>query len=270
MNRRKSDILKPLNFNSTLGEIIRILYSIALDHCILRSIDREKILGLTKDQLVALLERGYSESIVDDLFALAEKKAFKPLNSEELAIELADIDVLAISEECGKIMKSSEANAIIEPDYPSWWGAPLPLALLFKGGIIINETANNLPISKSLLHIKTASLPLKQKEFYVTLKENKKSHSVLFKQLEKRVYLIEDVTQDVETAGDIVWWASVGKAYASKIENDGKIMARDGEETEQFEIEEEIQCDWDGKNIGKLRIGRRIEQPKAPKRSKKK
>ena len=272
MDNRKSDVLNALSFSSTLGEIIRILYSIALDYCILRSIEREKIIGLSKDQLVALLERGYSENKVDDLFDLAENKAFKPLNSEVLSVELADVEVLAISEENGKIMKFSEANANIELEYPSWWEVPLPLAILQRDKIFINMTANNLSISKPLLLIKISSLPLKQKEFFVTLKdkENKKTHSVLFKQLDKKVYLIEDVTQDVETADDIVWWASVGKAFASRIESEGKTMKRDGEGTDQFEIEEEISCDWDGKNIGKLCIGRKIETLKAPKRKRKK
>jgi len=269
MEKRKHNILKALNFNSTLGEIIRILYSIALNYCILRSMDRDKIIGLSKDQLVALLERGYSENKVEDIFDLAESKAFKPLDPEELAVELAQANVLAINEECGKIMKFSEANASIEPEFPSWWEIPLPLAILLKGKITINETANDLPISKPLLRIKTASLPLNQKEFFVTLKENKKSHSVLFKRLNNRVFLIDDVTQDVETAGDIVWWASVGKAFASKIESEGKIMMRDEEEIDQFELEEEILCDWDGKNVGKLSIGRKTEPPKVSKRKRK-
>ena len=269
MNKHKSDILDSLSFNSTLGEVIRILYSIALNYCILRSVDKEKVIMLSKDQLVALLERGYSENKVYDLFDLAENKAFKPLDSEELAVELAEENVLAVSEEYGKIMKFTEANENIEPEYPSWWEIPLPLVILLKGKIIINKTANNLSISKSLMHIKTSSLPLKQKEFFVTLKEkdNKKSHSVLFKQLGNRVYLIDDVTQDVETADDIVWWASVGKAFASKIESEGKIMIRDGEETDQFELEEEISCVWDGRNIGKLRIGYKAERPKTSKRN---
>jgi len=269
MNKR-NDVLDSLSFNSTLGEIIRILYSIALDYCVLRSVDREKIIGLSKDQLVALLERGYSENKVEDLFDLAEKKVFKPLTSEEPSGESAQLNVLAISEERGKIMKFSEANANVEPEYPSWWEVPLPLAILLKGKILINETADKLSISKSLLHINTGSLPLEQKEFFVTLKENKKSYSVLFKQLDKRVYLIEDVTQDVETAGDIVWWASVGKAFASKIESEGKIMFKEGEETDRFELDEEISCDWDGRNIGKLCIGYKAVAPKVSKKGRKK
>jgi len=268
--RRKSDILNTLCFNSTLGEIIRILYFIALDYCVLRSVDREQIIGITKDQLIALLERGYSEKKVDDVFILAEEKAFKPLNSEELAAELAQVDVLVISEESGEIMKFSEAYANIGPEYPSWWKIPLPLAIILKKKIVINDAASNLLISKSLQNIKTESLPLEQKEFFVTLKENKKSHSVLFKHLERRVYLIEDVTQDIETAGDIVWWASVGKAFATKVENEGKALAKEGEEGSNFETEERISCDWDGKNIGKLCIGRKIVKPKASKKGKEK
>jgi hypothetical protein len=267
--RRKSDILNTLNFSSTLGEIIRILYFIALDYCILRSVDREKIIGISKDQLIALLERGYSEKKVDDVFALAEEKAFKPLKLEELRDELDKADVLVISEEYGEIMKFSEANVNIGPEYPSWWKIPIPLAILLKKKIVINEAANSLLISKSLLDIKTETLPLEQKEFFVTIKENEKSHSVLFKHLDKRVYLVEDVTQDVETASDILWWASVGKAFASKVESEGKIMVKE-EEEDQIEVEERITCDWDGKNIGKLCIGSRIEKPKAPKKARKK
>ncbi|MCL1940813.1 MAG: hypothetical protein FWG09_02640 [Synergistaceae bacterium] len=271
MNNRKSDVLNTLSFNSTLGETIRILYIVALDHCVLRSLDREKIIGLSKDQLVALLERGYSESKVEELFELAEKRAFKPLDPERSAAELAEVSVLTISEDYGEIMKFAEAVSAPEPKYPSWWEIPLPLAILLKGKIIINDAANNLSISKSLLHIKTNSLPSKQKEFFVTLKDNKKSHSVLFKQLGRRIYLIDDVTQDVETAGDIVWWASVGKAYASKIESEGKTMRRDDEDIGPFDSEEEISCEWDGKNIGKLCIGRKIDvSGKVPKKNRKK
>jgi hypothetical protein len=263
--RRKSDILNTLSFNSTLGEIIRILYFIALDYCILRSVEREQVIGISKDQLIALLERGYSDRKVDDVFILAEEKAFKPLSSEELVIELAQADVLVISEESGEVMKFVEANSNIGPEYPSWWKIPLPLAIILKKKMVINETASNLLISKSLQDIKTESLPLEQKEFFVTLKENKKSHSVLFKHLERRVYLIEDVTQDIETAGDIVWWASVGKAFALKVESEGKLLIKEGEEGSHFETYERISCDWDGKNIGKLCIGRKIEKPKAEK-----
>ena len=267
--RRKSDILNTLSFSSTLGEIIRILYFIALDHCVLRSIDREKVIGISKDQLIALLERGYSESKVDDVYTLAEEKAFKPLKLEELSVELAGVDVLVISEEYGEIMKFSEASVNIGPEYPSWWKIPLPLAILRKKKIVINDAANSLPISKPLLGTKIDSLPLEQNEFFVSLKENKKTHSVLFKHLDKRVYLIEDVTQDVETASDILWWASVGKAFASKIENEGRVMVKEGEEEDGFETEETLTCDWDGKNIGKLSIGYKIEKPKPAKRSRK-
>jgi len=268
--RRKSDILNTLSFNSTLGEIIRILYFVALDYCVLRSVDREQIIGISKDQLITLLERGYSDRKVDDVFVLAEEKAFKPLNSEELAVEFAQIDVLVISEEFGEVMKFAEANANIGPEYPSWWKIPLPLAIILKKKLVLNDTANNLLISRSLQDIKTESLPLEQKEFFTTLKENKKTHSILFKHLERRVYLIEDVTQDIETAGDMVWWASVGKAFASKVESEGKILVREGEEGNNFEIEENISCDWDGKNIGKLYIGRKIEKPKNSKKDRKK
>ena len=270
--RRKSDILNTLSFNSTLGEIIRLLYFIALDYCILRSIDREKIIGISKDQLIALLERGYSEKKVDDIFVLAEEKAFKPLNLEEMATELAQIDVLVVSEEFGEVMKFTEANVNIGPEYPVWWNVPLPLAILRRKKILLNEAATCLSISKSLPAVKLESIPLEQNEFFVTLEENKKTHSVLFRLLDKRVYYIEDVTQDVETASDILWWASVGKAFSSKIENEGKVMIKEGEEEEegQFEIEERLTCDWDGKNIGMLCIGHRIEKPKVSRRTKKK
>jgi hypothetical protein len=268
--RRKSDILNTLNFHSTLGEIIRVLYFIALDYCILRSVDREKIIGISKDQLIALLERGYSESKVENVFTLADEKAFKPLNIKELGVELAMVDVLVISEEYGEIIKFSDANLNIGPEYPSWWKIPIPLAILLKKKIVINEAANSLLLSSSLLNLKMETLPLEQKEFFVTVYENEKSHSVLFKHLDKRVYLVEDVTQDVETASDILWWASVGKAFASKVESEGKIMFKDGEEGDHFEIEERITCDWDGKNIGKLCIGRKTEKPKVTKKARKK
>jgi len=268
--RRKSDILNTLSFNSTLGEIIRILYFIALDYCVLRSVDREKIICISKDQLIALLERGYSEKKVEEVFSLAEEKAFKSLNIEELGVELAKCEVLVISEESGEIMRFSEANVNIGPEYPSWWKIPLPLAILLKKKIVINEAANSMLISTPLLGIKLEALPLEQKEFYATIEENEKPHSVLFKHLDKRVYLIEDVTQDVETAGDIIWWASVGKAFASKMKSEGKIFAKEGEEGDFFETEEIISCDWDGKNIGKLCIGRKIEKPKVSKRTRKK
>lgn len=270
--RRKSDILNTLSFNSTLGEIIRVLYFIALDHCILRSFDREKIIGISKDQLIALLERGYSESKVDDVYSLAEEKAFKPLKLEDLAVELAQVDVLVISEEFGEVMKFAEANVNIGPEYPSWWKVPLPIAILRKKKIVINEAANSLSISKPLMGIKIDTLPIEQNEFFVTLKENKKTHSVLFKLLDKRVYLIDDVTQDVETASDILWWASVGKAFASKIESEGRVLLKEGEEGEEFEVEveEKITCEWDGKSIGTLCIGRKAEKPKTTKRTRKK
>ncbi|MCL2146379.1 MAG: hypothetical protein FWH52_01105, partial [Synergistaceae bacterium] len=69
---------------------------------------------------------------------------------------------------------------------------------------------------------------------------------------------------------DIVWWASVGKAFASKVESEGKVLVKEGEEGGHFEADEKITCDWDGKNIGKLCIGRRIEKPKITKRTRKK
>jgi hypothetical protein len=268
--RRKSDILNTLGFNSTLGEIIRILYFIALDYCIIRSVDREKNICISKDQLITLLERGYSEKRVEEVFTLAEEKAFKPLNIEELGAEVVKGEVLVIREESGEILRFSEANVNVGPEYPSWWKIPLPLVILLKKKTVINEAANNLIISTPLLSINPENLPLEQKEFYTTITENEKTHSVLFKHLDRRVFLIEDVTQDIETASDIIWWASVGKAFASKIESEGKILVKEGEEGDNFESEEKIACAWDGKNIGKLCIGRKIEKTKVPRRTKKK
>lgn len=255
MKRRSIDESEKLSFNLTLGETIRLLYHVALDHCVLRSLEKQKIICASKEQLVSLLERGHSERKLRDLFELAEKKDLIPSSFESFAGE-EKTNVLVITEDGGNVDTAANAFSNIEHEFPEWWSAPLPFVFLTSEKIILNEWAANTPIAKSLLKIERKSLPSDKEHFFVTLGGKGKSRTTMFRHLAQKIYLIEDVTQDMETAGDIVWWASVGKALAAKFEQDGKALWREGEKASE-PAEESLVCEWDGESVGVLCIAKK-------------
>lgn len=256
--------IEKAGFDLTLERAIRLLYHVALNHCVLRSLEQQKIICVSKDQLVSLLERGHSGKKLKELFSLADKKEFKPSNMASF-FDAGNDRVLAVTEDGASVISVAKAFAHIEHEFPEWWSVPLPLVFLTKDKVTLNGQAENLHISKLLQRIDRKAIPLDQDEFFVTLEEKNKSHSVMFKHLGRKIYLIEDVTRDVETAGDIVWWASVGKALTMKLECEGKFLWRDGEPDSGL-AEESFACEWDGKNVGVLCVGKKKTKPKARKK----
>lgn len=254
MTRRDDGLLEKLDFNLRLGDVIRVLYHVALDHCVLRSFELEKLVCVSKDQLVSLLERGYAEKKISELLKSPSLTALNDVEKNE---------VLVITEDGGSVMSVAMAFSHIEHQFPEWWSVPLPLAFVTKNKIMLNGAADKMSVAKQLALVDCASLPIEQTEFFVTLQEKKKSHSVMFKLLARKIYLIEDVTQDIETANDMVWCAAVGNALTLRLECDGKILWRDGDDIEKgANVEETLVCEWDGKSVGALCIGNKKTKKK--------
>lgn len=250
MDSQRYEALASLNFESTLGDVIRALYHVALDYCVLRSSD--EIIGVSKDCLIALHERGYSERRIKDIMSLIGGGICKHETAESFKGN-EDLDALIISDSGCDILTTKEAFAPDVSGCPDWWSVPLPLGYLSPDKVILNNTASAMSFASQLSRVRVDSIKKEEPEFFVSLKDRKKTYAVLFRRLADDVYLIEDVTQDVAAAGDIAWWASIGKVFAKRLEDDGKHYWRSDSEFVQG-AEMVYPCEWDGKSVGFLCI----------------
>jgi hypothetical protein len=263
MQPNTDNILSTLSLASSRGDVLRALFFLSLEHCVLRSIERESMIAFSKDQLVALLDRGVTEDRIENIFDLVEKRLFRPLTFSSPE-SLGHTKFLVLTEEGSSTESADKAFAPMETNFPEWWSVPLPLAQLGKKKLVLNHFALKNPLARSILSIPAASLPNEKVEFIVNLQVKGTEHSIMFRSLGSRVYLLDDVTRDMATAGDIAWWASVGKAVSLYLAGKERQYWRSesGDNSDLALAEESLPCMWEGKLLGYFCIGKAPEHEK--------
>ena len=253
---------KPLTSNSTLTVLLRTLYRLVLDYCAVTTEDGRSTLLFTKDQLVALIERNSSEATVGDIPKLVQQGIFRPLSPEEAA-DAEHFQALVVEEESSSVLPVKEALMPRGPDYPEWWKAPVPFALLDRGRLYVNPTAV-LMFGAELKRLSSCEFPDKS-EFLVELENTGTFRSLMFRRLEPNLFVLEDVTEDISSAEEITWWAAVGKAWAAALDSEGRPYRRSEKVPEADTDGMVLSCEWNGQIMGYFCIGEREkEEPKAP------
>lgn len=248
MNPASEDLLLTLSPSSTLLVLLRALYRLLLDYGVLWPDGSEEPFVFRKEQLVVLIERGESESLVRDLPRLAEGGLIRPV-SPEACEEEEGVRALLLERRGARILPLVEAAAPWEPEFPEWWEAPLPFALCARGQMRINRTAA-LMFGSDLERLNVADLPEKD-EFIVDLEGRTPSCFLAFRRLEPDIFILEDCTDDLVEAQSISWWAGLGRAWIASIEGEGRTWRREEAPPEDFSGEA-WPCEWEGRFQGWL------------------
>jgi hypothetical protein len=276
MMMSQNQALKTLTTRSSLTVLLRTLYRMGLDYCVLPpGEDFRDIIVFTKDQLVSLIERGSSEASLSDISTIANisniakrvaQGLFKPMaifKSDASSSDLAStgglgdpeqLQVLVIDDKGAAVSSLKEALTPKGPNLPEWWEAPIPFVLCGDGVFHINRTAM-LMFGPDLKRLASGGLPDKN-EFLVTLEGGSNPCTVTFRRLEEDIFMLDDCTGDVAAAADIAWWAAVGKAWAAALDREKIAYRRCAEEEAEVlraENEHTVHpCEWEGELLGYL------------------
>ena len=269
--------LKSLTTKSSLAVLLRTLYRMGLDYCVLPPADGfADIIVFTKDQLVSLIERNSSETSIFDISRRVAQGLFKPVaifKSDASSINFVSkggfadpekLQVLVVDEEGAKAASLKEALIPRTPNFPEWWEAPMPFAMFERGKAYINRTAM-LMFGPDLKRIATDDIPDKN-EFLVTLEGKESPCAVSFRRLEGEIFMLDDCTSDAAAAADITWWAAVGKAWAATLDEEKRGHRRcDEMEAEGLRADHEVlACEWEGELLGYFCVEKTARKTRRP------
>jgi hypothetical protein len=257
--------LKALTVWSSLMLLLRTLYRMRLDYCVLPPMgDFANVIVFTKDQLISLIERGNSDASIAEIPKRVAQGLFKPVAifrsdssfndfvSKEGFAEPERLQALVVEEEGAKISSLKEALAPRVPEFPAWWEAPMPFAMCGYGKLHVNRTAM-LMFGPDLKRMSVHDIPDKN-EFLVTLEGGSSRCSVTFRRLEGDIFALEDSTSDIEAAEEVTWWAAIGKAWVATLDREKRPYRRcDKEEAESIRAADGslvLSCDWEGELLG--------------------
>lgn len=248
MNGPLNHELQTLTLRSSVLVLLRTLYRMVLDYCVLRpSGDSGRLVVFTKDQLISLIERSSPDIAVGDIPDLAMRGLFKPVSISDNE----RVKVLVVGESGADVMPAAEALVPVVPSFPVWWEAPVPLALNREGKLYFNPTALAM-FSHDLKKMAVRDLPDKD-EFMVALEGDAGSPGVFaFRRLEKNVFMLEDCTDDIVAAEEISWWAAVGRTWAAKLDREKRKYCRcDEAESDTLSAAYDVlPCEWEGELRG--------------------
>lgn len=253
---------------SPLPVLLRSLYLHGVEYCALAGADRCDV--YTKDQIVSLLERGDTDRTVCEAIAQLEPGAFAcgrhegALDSATrvLLVTSTGSEVVAASSipetKRPKSRKTLAKKAV--PASPPWWDAPIPLAMCAEKGILLNSAGRRLLAGLSLPPVQGGEAW--SDEFILEAAGHggtgaSSDRQFLFERLEGTVYLVQDVTEDLRSAGEMAWLASVGQAFISHFKCRGRPVrqVRSAERPADCDPEDCVACIWEGELLGYVCLG---------------
>ncbi len=252
----KKDMLSLL---STVQEILRALYFYGADYILVQSGKRERLLH--KEQLVALLEQGREKATLEDVFTLNlnesiyAKMQMEDIPSMSLLLQFIQTGAGADGELSLSTFEEHRERKVIENTVimPDWWGIPLPLVHIDDDRVFLNAVATEaipggaVSMARQIDRMRTDRI--------VIIKEKKKERTFSLTPLAENTYLVEDISGDFEMAEDLVWWAAIGRAFMSRMQENGLIVKRLSPfEDAPENVAEIIPCHWENELVGRLAI----------------
>jgi len=243
---------------SPLPVLLRSLYLHGVEYCALAGADRCDV--YTKDQIVSLLERGDTDRTVCEAIAQLEPGAFAcgrhegALDSATrvLLVTSTGSEVVAASlipeTKRPKSRKTLAKKAV--PASPPWWDAPIPLAMCAEKGILLNSAGRRLLAGLSLPPVQGGEAW--SDEFILEAAGHGGTGAA-----SETVYLVQDVTEDLRSAGEMAWLASVGQAFISHFKCRGRPVrqVRSAERPADCDPEDCVACIWEGELLGYVCLG---------------
>ncbi len=244
MNTQKADhLLESLTLRSPVSLLLRVLCAFSCDVVWL---DRDAgAFSMEREQIFALLERRGGDMAIQDVPSLV------PSGQNDTVRNMGEgTSVLCISSE--ETCVTTLAKVRFRQDegvYPLWWEIPLPLVRYDGKNVMCNKEARKRFGPRPF--IPPAEEGEIRGEYFARSATN---DSVIFvlRLLEAEYYTMEDVTEDMKRADDILWWASVGKALTLRMAENGSNVERVPENGDVSTGD--IPCMWEGKVVGYLKI----------------
>ena len=241
--------LSSLTPESTLLFFLRTLFGAAAEYAVYMP-DSGDIIVLTKGQLVSLVERGCGDAMIKTLPQLSARKIIRPV--EVSAIDYNDQTRALYVETAGAFIGTLRTAVYPdEPQFPSWWDAPVPFAITSRGVLRLNNTAVKM-FGSGLEKMNVSELP-ERDEFIVRLEALNGARFMAFRKLKPGIFTIDDCTDDLNDAQDITWWAAVGQAWVKEIEAKGGKWQRLSSVPEGRKKGYRA-CEWQGELQGYLAI----------------
>ena len=245
----KDNSLKSLTPESTLLYFLRTLFGSDAEYAVYIP-DSGDVIILSKGQLVFLVERGCADAMIKTLPQLSARNIVRPINPEEIEYPY-EMRALYVENTGAFIGTLETALYPDEPQYPSWWDAPVPFAISSRGVLRLNDTAVSM-FGSGLEKMNAADLP-ERDEFIVRLEGLNGARLMAFRKLKPGIFTVEDCTEDLTDAQDITWWAAVGQAWVKEIEAKGGKWQRLSSPPEGRRKGYRA-CEWQGQLQGYLDI----------------
>ena len=253
MNTPNAD-LTSLTPDSTLLFFLRTLFGTAAEFAVYIP-DSGDAIVINKGQLVSMVERNCADAMIKRLPQLAERNIFRPLNVEKIDSP-EDATALYVKNTGSFIASLELALNPDTPQFPVWWGAPVPFAMSSRGSLKLNDRAVRM-FGTGLEQLNASELPDRD-EFIVRLDGLNGTRFIAFRNLRPGIFAIDDCTEDLTDAQDITWWAAVGQTWIKEIEARGGTWQRLANPPESKNSKNFRACEWNGEVQGYLNV----EMPK--------
>nr|HPJ25483.1 hypothetical protein [Synergistaceae bacterium] len=160
----------------------------------------------------------------------------------------------------GRILRVIDMAPEKELFLPSWWEAPFPLVAFHKDEFYVNEKTRELFRTEIDILQKSFTTSLREEEnsIFSCISSTGEERRFFVKKVQEHIFALEDVSNEVHMAQDIVWWAAVGNALSTYLQAKG-VEIRPFQEGEALPKEnagtaELIPCRWEDELLGYIQL----------------
>lgn len=244
-----------LSLRSPLEEVLRFLFASSISHILLYN-EKDRFF-ISKEELITFMEGGNGFSKIGDLLNSPGKNR----GASQLLEKLPPFQkILFLAEEGGRILRVIDVTQEKELFFPPWWTAPFPLFSFQGEKIYRNEKAREIcdvPDEDLQKHLSNLSCG-KEDYIFSCVTSSGEERRFFAKEIAERIFVLEDVSNEMHMAQDIVWWAAVGNALTTYLQAKGVDIRfsyeREGLPEGQIETDETIPCRWDGDLLGYIKL----------------
>ena len=242
------NLVPDLSESSSIQDLLRTLFRLNLD--VVRARSDGKVRLFHKEQLFALVERGLGGRT---LASLPSVPGMTQAALDHLAPQTIILDLLG-RQVSTRPLNEGEDRPFVDP----WFDVPLPIVCIQEDSLVFNEEALSrwgelkLPLDSLQQMALGEEKPLQSEE----------GRHFMVRHLGRGRYFLDDVSIDVLAAQEIVWWAAVGKALVSRMEENGASIERFSPDSREVSRDRSlIPCLWEGELLGHLAVRPLEEEP---------